>query len=164
MTTSVGSRALCTSPKGETILFHLDVLNKSNFIIPKRIMWNEVEFPETWHFANVVPIIEQRSEMIEQIVQYPNGWGDLIFSNSFRHSSNPRISNYEPSKASSSSIPVRTSRVKKGSSSTNPKNIKLTGVRSHTNLARPFYTEEKESTQESHQDESPDVSYLFSND
>ena len=47
MTTNVGFGALCTSPKGETILFHSDVLNKSNFIIPKRIMWNEVKFPET---------------------------------------------------------------------------------------------------------------------
>ncbi|KAL6335940.1 hypothetical protein AAG906_003565 [Vitis piasezkii] len=74
MTTNVGFGALCTSPKGETILFHSDVLNKSNFIIPKRIMWNEVE-------------------------------GDLIFSNSFRHSINLRISYYEPSRASSSSIP-----------------------------------------------------------
>ena len=110
MTTSVGSRALCTSPKGETILFHLDVLNKSNFIIPKRIMWNEVEFLETWHFANVVLAIEQKYERIEQIVQYPDGGGDLIFSNSFRHSSSPRISDYEPSRALSSSIPVRTTR------------------------------------------------------
>ena len=65
MTTSVGSRALCISLKGETILFHSDVLNKSNFIIPKRIMWNEVEFPDSWHFANVVPALEQRSERIE---------------------------------------------------------------------------------------------------
>ena len=28
MTTSIGSRALCTSPKGETTLFHSDMLNK----------------------------------------------------------------------------------------------------------------------------------------
>ena len=114
-------------------------------------MWNNfiiscVEFPESWHFANAVPTIEQRSERIEQIVQYPNRGGDLIFSNSFRHSSNPRISYYEPFRASSSSIPVRTTREDEGSSSANPKNIKLTGVRSHTNLARPFYIEEKEST------------------
>ena len=104
MTTSVGSGALWTSLMGETILFHSDVLNKSNFIIPKRIMWNEVEFPETWHFANAVPNLEKRYEKVEQIVQYLNGGGDLIFSNSFRHSSNPRISGYEPSRASSSSI------------------------------------------------------------
>ena len=76
MTTSVGSGALCTSLKGETTLFHSNVLNKSNFIIPKRIMWNKVEFPDTWHFANVVPVLEQRSEIIEQIVQYPDGGGD----------------------------------------------------------------------------------------
>ena len=162
MTTSVGSGALCTGPKGETILFHLDVLNKSNFIIPKKIMWNEVEFLETWHFANAVPTIEKKFERIEQIVQYPDGGGDLIFSNSFRHSSNPRISDYEPSKASSSSIPVRTTRIEEGSTLTNPKNIKLTGVKSHANLARPFYTEEKEFTQESHQDESPDMSPTYS--
>ena len=65
MTTSIRSGALCTSPKGETILFHSNVLNKSNFIISKRIMWNEVEFPETWHFANAIPALEQRSERIE---------------------------------------------------------------------------------------------------
>ena len=47
MTTCIGFRALCTSPKGEIIFFHSDVLNKSNFIIPKKIMWNEVEFLET---------------------------------------------------------------------------------------------------------------------
>ena len=88
MTTSVGSRALCTSPKDKTILFHSNVLNKSNFINPKRIMWNEVEFLETWHFTNVIPNLEQKSEMIEQIIQYPNGGGDLVFSNSFRHSNN----------------------------------------------------------------------------
>ena len=111
MATSVGSGAPCTSPKGETTLFHSDMLNKSNFIIPKKIMWNEVEFPETWHFVNVVPTIEQGSKMIEQIVEYPDGGGDLIFSNSFGHSSNPRISYYEPFKASSSSIPVRTTRI-----------------------------------------------------
>ena len=68
----------------------------------------------------------------------------------FRHSSNPRISDYEPSRASSSSIPVRTTRIEEGSTSANLKNIKLIGVRSHTNLARPFYTKEKESTQGSH--------------
>ena len=86
----------------------------------------------------------------------------MVFSNSFRHSSNPKISDYEPSRASSSSIPVRTTRVEEGSSSANPKNIKLTNVRSHTNLARPFYTEENESTQESHKDESPDMSSTYS--
>nr|CAN73224.1 hypothetical protein VITISV_026447 [Vitis vinifera] len=74
----------------------------------------------------------------------------------------PRISEYEPSRVLSSSITVRTIRVDKGSSSTNPKNNKLTGVRNHTNLARPFYTNEKESTQESHQDESPDMSPTYS--
>ena len=108
MTTSIGFGALCTSLKGETTLFHSDMLNKSNFIIPKKIKWNEVEFPKTWHFANAVPTIEQRYKRIEQIVQYLDGGGDLIFSNSFRHSSSPRISYYEPSKASSSYIPVRT--------------------------------------------------------
>ena len=101
MTTSVGFGALCTSPKGKTIFFHSDVLNKSNFIILKRIIWNEVEFPETWHFANAVPTLEQRSEMIEQIIQYAEGGGDMIVFNSFRHFSNPRISDYEPSRASS---------------------------------------------------------------
>ena len=162
MTTSVGYGALCTNPKGETTLFHLNMLNKSNFIIPKKIRWNEVEFPETFHFANVVPTLEQRSEMIEQIVQYLDGEGDLIFSNSFRHSSNPRISYYEPSRASSSSILVRTTRIEEGSTSANPKNIKLTGVRSHTNLAKPFYMEENKSTQELHQDESPNLSPMYS--
>ena len=87
--------------------------------------------------------------MIEQIVQYPDEGGDLIFSNSFRHSSSSRVSIYEPSRASSSSIPERITREVEGSSSANPKNIKLTGVRSHTNVVRPFYTEENESTQES---------------
>ena len=113
MTISVGSRALCTSPKCETILFHFNVLNKSNFIIPKRIMWNEVEFPNSWHFSNVVPTLEQRFERIEQIIQYLDGGGDLIFFNSFRYSSNLRISYYKPSRASSSSILVRTTRVEK---------------------------------------------------
>ena len=109
-------------------------------------MWNEVEFPETWHFANAIPALEQRSEMIEQIVQYPDGREDLIFSNYFKHSTNPRISNYEPSRASSSSILVRTTGIEKISTLANLKNIKLIGVRSHTNLARPFYMEEKKST------------------
>ena len=58
MTTSIGSRALCTSPKGETTLFHSNMLDKSNFIIPKKIKWSEVKFPENWHFANVVLAIE----------------------------------------------------------------------------------------------------------
>ena len=132
--------------KGETTLFHSDVINKSNFIVPMKIKWNEVEFPENWHFANAVPAIEQRFERIEQIGQYPNGGGYLIFSNSFHHSSSLRISDFEPSRASSSSIPVRTTREEEGSSSANPKNIKLTGVKSNTNVARPFHTEENEST------------------
>ena len=46
MTTSIGSGALCTNPKGETTLFHSDVINKSNFIVPLKIKWNEVEFLE----------------------------------------------------------------------------------------------------------------------
>ena len=58
MTTSVGSGALCTSPKGETTLFYYDMLDKSNFIIPKNILWKDVEFLKNWHFANVVPTIE----------------------------------------------------------------------------------------------------------
>ena len=125
-------------------------------------MWNEIEFPKTWHFANAVPTLEQRSERIEQIVQYLDGSGDLVFSNSFKHSSNLRISNYEPFKTSSSSIPIRTTRIEEGSTSTNPKNIKLTGIRSHTNLARPFYKEEKESTQGSQHDESSDMCPIYS--
>ena len=92
MTTSVRSGALCTSPKGETTYFHSNMLDKSDFIIPKKILWKDVEFLENWHFANAVPAIAHRSERIEQIVQYPDGGGDLIFSNSFCHSSNPRIS------------------------------------------------------------------------
>ena len=161
MTTSVGSGALCTSPKEETTLFHSDGINKSNIIVPMKIRWDEVEFPESWHFSNAVLAIEQRSERIEQIIQYPDGGGDLIFSNSFRHSSNPRVSSYEPARSSSSSIPVRITRKDEGTSS-NPKNIKLTGVRSHTNLAKPFYTEEKEFTKESQQDESPQMSPTYS--
>ena len=98
-----------------------------------KIKWDEVEFPEIWHFSNAIPPIEQRFERIEQIVQYLDGGGDLIFSNSFRHSSNPRILDYEPSRASSSSILVRTTSEDEVTNSTNPKNIKLTGVRSHTN-------------------------------
>ena len=82
MNTSVGSGPLCTSPKGETTYFHSDMLDKSDFIIPKKILWKDVEFPENWHFANVVPAIAQRSESIEQIVQYPDGGGELVFSNS----------------------------------------------------------------------------------
>ena len=39
-------------------------------------MWNEVEFQDTWHFVNVVPTLEQSSERIEQIVQYPDGGGN----------------------------------------------------------------------------------------
>ncbi|RVW18649.1 Enzymatic polyprotein [Vitis vinifera] len=134
MNTSVGSGALCTSPKGETTYFHSDMLDKSDFIIPKKILWKDVDFPVNWHFTNVVPAIAQRSESIEQIVQYPDGGGELVFSKSFRHSSSPRVSVYEPSRASSSSIPVRTTREEEGSSSGNPKNVKLTGVRSYTNM------------------------------
>ena len=74
-------------------------------------MWNEVEFLGTWPFSNTVPALEQRSERIEHIVQYLDGEGDLIFSNSFRHSSNLRISDYEPFRALSSSIPIRTTRI-----------------------------------------------------
>ncbi|RVW71015.1 hypothetical protein CK203_059712 [Vitis vinifera] len=138
------------------------MLDKSDFIIPKKILWKDVDFPENWHFANAVPAIAQRSESIEQIVQYPDGGGELVFSKSFRHSSSPRVSVYEPSRASSSSIPVRTTREEGGSSSGNPKNVKLTGVRSYTNVARPFYSEENESTQESQQDESPVMSPTYS--
>ena len=43
------------------------------------------------------------------------------------------VAYYEPSRASSSSIPVRTTREEEGSSSGKPKNVKLTGVRSYTN-------------------------------
>ena len=112
-------------------------------------------------FNNVVLAIEQKSERIEQIVQYLDRGGDLVFSNSFRHFSNPRISYYKPSRASNSSIPVRTTRVEERSISTNPKNIKLTGIKSHTNLAKPFYIEENESTQGSQQDESPNMSPTY---
>ena len=73
MTTSVGSGALCISPKGETTLLYSDLINKFNIIVHMKIKWNEVEFQENWHFANDVPTIEQRSEIIEQIVQYPGG-------------------------------------------------------------------------------------------
>ena len=45
MTTMVGLGGLCTSPKGETILFLSNLISKSNFIIHKKIMWNEVDFP-----------------------------------------------------------------------------------------------------------------------
>ena len=46
MTTSVRSRALCTNLKGETTLFYFDMLDNSNFIIPKNILWRDVEFLE----------------------------------------------------------------------------------------------------------------------
>ena len=86
----------------------------------------------------------------------------MIFSNSFRHSSSPRILDFESSRASSSSILVRTIMEEEGSSLANPKNIKLKGFRNHTNVARPFYTEDKESTQGSNQDESPVMSPMYS--
>ena len=69
MTTHVRSRVLCTSHKGETILFQSNLMSKSNYIIPKKILWNEVEFPKSWHFSHVVPPTNQRTEKIEQIVQ-----------------------------------------------------------------------------------------------
>ncbi|RVW91440.1 polyprotein [Vitis vinifera] len=53
MNTSVGSGALCTSPKGETTYFHSDMLDNH----------------------------AQRSESIEQIVQYPDGGGELVSPN-----------------------------------------------------------------------------------
>ena len=65
MNTSVGSRALCTSPKGETTYFHSNILDKSDFIIPKKILWKNVDFPKNWHFANAVPAIAQRAVLIE---------------------------------------------------------------------------------------------------
>ncbi|KAL6331848.1 hypothetical protein AAG906_020193 [Vitis piasezkii] len=148
------------------------MLDKSDFIIPKKILWKDVDFLKIgillilFHhsktFESIEQIISTMFESIEQIVQYPDGGGELVFSKSFRHSSSPRVSIYEPSRASSSSIPVRTTREEEGSSSGNPKNIKLTGVRSYTNVARPFYSEENESTQESQQDESPVMSPTYS--
>ena len=42
-------------------VYHLDMLDKSDFIIPKKILWKDVDFPENWHFANAVPAIAQRS-------------------------------------------------------------------------------------------------------
>ena len=54
------------------------MLDKSDFIIPKKILWKNVEFPENWHFANAVVAITQCSESIEQIVQYPDGGGELV--------------------------------------------------------------------------------------
>ena len=70
MNTSVGFGALCTSPKGETTYFHSDMLDKSDFIIPKKILWKDVDFPENWHFANAVPAIAQRSESIEGLKSF----------------------------------------------------------------------------------------------
>ena len=58
MNTSVGSGVLCTNPKGETTYFHSNMLDKSDFIVPKKILWKDVEFLENWHFANAVPAIE----------------------------------------------------------------------------------------------------------
>ena len=76
-------------------------------------MWNEVEFLEIWHFADIDPTLEQRFERVEQIVQYPNEGRNIVFSNTFRHSNNLNISDYESYRASSSSIPIRTTRVEK---------------------------------------------------
>ncbi|RVW73466.1 hypothetical protein CK203_057923 [Vitis vinifera] len=140
MNTSVGSGALCTSPKGETTYFHSDMLDKSDFIIPKKILWKDVDFPENWHFANAVPAIAQRSENIPAALEF-------LFMNPLELQALP--SQLEPLG-------------RKGSSSGNPKNVKLTGVRSYTNVARPFYSEENESTQESQQDESPVMSPTYS--
>ena len=55
MTTSVGFRALCTNPKGETNLFQSNLISKSNFIIPKKIMWNEVDFPGSQNSSQFHP-------------------------------------------------------------------------------------------------------------
>ncbi|KAL6340474.1 hypothetical protein AAG906_006138 [Vitis piasezkii] len=114
MNTSVGSGALCTSPKGETTYFHSDMLDKSVSSSPRRSCGKML-------ISTKIGIL-------------------LIFSFV-----------YEPSRASSSSIPIRTTREEEGN-----------GVRSHTNVARPFYTEENESTQESQQDESPVMSPTYS--
>ena len=46
MTTIVGSGALCTSIKGETIFFQSDLISKSNFIILE-ILWKKVDFPKS---------------------------------------------------------------------------------------------------------------------
>ena len=134
MTTIVGSGALCTSIKGETIFFQSDLISKSNFIILE-ILWKKVDFPKSWHLSNVAQPIYQTIEKIEQIVQYPCGWGDLIFSSSFRHYGIHSISKYKSSRASRSSIYTRIAKMEEGSMSSKSKNIKLLRVRSHTNIA-----------------------------
>ena len=47
MATIVGYEALYTKSKGETIIFQSDLISKSNFIILKMILWNEVDFPKS---------------------------------------------------------------------------------------------------------------------
>ena len=51
----------------------------------------------------------------------------MIFSNSFRHLIS-KISKYEPSKGSCSFIPIRITKMEKGSMSSKPKNIKSTQI------------------------------------
>ncbi|KAL6312777.1 hypothetical protein AAG906_005921 [Vitis piasezkii] len=49
------------------------ITNKSDFIIPKKILWKDVDF-QNWHFANLCSTT--MLESIEQIVQYPDGGGE----------------------------------------------------------------------------------------
>ena len=83
---------------------------------------------------------------------------EKIKSSSFKHSRTPRISKYEPSRASCSSIPTRTTEIEEGSTPSNPKNIKSFGVRSHTKtFTQPYYSKYRVYTQET-----PDMSPTYS--
>ncbi|KAL6339361.1 hypothetical protein AAG906_028093 [Vitis piasezkii] len=86
------------------------MLDKSDFIIPKKILWKDVDFPKIgillmlFHHCTTF-------ESIEQIVQYLDGGGELVFSKSFDILAALEFPN---------------------------------SVRSHTNVARPFYSEEND--------------------
>lgn len=47
---------------------------------PKKIMWNEVYFPLSWHFSDDAPPTEQTTQRTEKILQYPDGGSSLILS------------------------------------------------------------------------------------
>lgn len=88
-------------------------------------MWNEVDFPLSWHFSDDAPPTEQTTQKTEKILQFPDGGSSLTLSDVLGPI---ELQNINPHRLSGSSITIK---IEEGFTSSNTKNNKLFGVGSH---------------------------------
>ncbi|KAL2492687.1 putative reverse transcriptase domain [Abeliophyllum distichum] len=142
-------KVLRSSPKNETLLIEINPLH-SNFVIPRRLYWDQVTQNPLWTFKNELPPVrEAPSSRLKEITELPDGSVQVQFASS---SSSSRYS-------FTSSRPERFQTFKQAEKQPSEK---FKGVDFTPNIPKTHYSEEEEDDSTRHGSESLTLSDMRS--